>query len=78
MFYLIGQTVGQLQRLQGTGGRGPGNEVQISHQQQYLPQCPFMLERIIRNLEFNSEMKFGGTLVLKEFYYVSLLLPVYI
>ena len=22
MFYLIGQTVGQLQRLQGTGGRG--------------------------------------------------------
>ena len=40
MFYLIGQTVGQLQRLQGTGGRGPGNEVQISHQQQYLP-VPF-------------------------------------
>lgn len=39
---------------------------------------PFYVGSIIRNLEFNSKMKFGGTLVLKEFYHVSLLLPVYI
>ena len=72
MFYLIGQTVGQLQRLQGTGGRGPGNEVQISHQQTttIFTIVPFYFG--------TYNMKFGGTLVLKEFYYASPLLPVYI